>query len=79
MSASPFPIAAKGAEPLAVCLHAVRQAGVLVGVDAEHVGELLDVVGVLLRPLGNTVYVMPPYCVTDDDMDEIWGAIASYR
>ena len=35
--------------------------------------------GVLLRPLGNTVYVMPPYCVTDDDMDEIWGAIASYR
>ena len=35
--------------------------------------------GVLLRPLGNTVYVMPPYCVSEADMDEIWAAIASYR
>ena len=24
--------------------------------------------GVLLRPLGNTVYVLPPYCSTDDDL-----------
>ncbi len=35
--------------------------------------------GVLLRPLGNTVYVLPPYCVSDRDMDAIWGAIAAYR
>ena len=25
--------------------------------------------GVLLRPLGNTVYVMPPYCVTDEQLE----------
>lgn len=25
----------------------------------------------LLRPLGNTIYVMPPYCVTAGDLDEI--------
>lgn len=31
--------------------------------------------GVLLRPLGNTVYVMPPYCITDDQLDEVWNAI----
>ena len=30
---------------------------------------------VLLRPLGNTVYVMPPYCIGDDDLREIYAAI----
>ncbi|MBN8841724.1 MAG: adenosylmethionine--8-amino-7-oxononanoate transaminase [Sphingomonadales bacterium] len=33
--------------------------------------------GVLLRPLGNTVYVMPPYCTTADDLAQIWTAIAA--
>ena len=32
--------------------------------------------GLLLRPLGNTIYVMPPYCVTQADLDEIYAAIA---
>ena len=30
---------------------------------------------VLLRPLGNTVYVMPPYCITDDQLADVWNAI----
>ncbi|WP_420968045.1 adenosylmethionine--8-amino-7-oxononanoate transaminase [Bradyrhizobium sp. B120] len=30
----------------------------------------------LLRPLGNTIYVMPPYCVTEADLVEIYAAIA---
>ncbi|PXA84580.1 adenosylmethionine--8-amino-7-oxononanoate transaminase [Nostoc sp. 3335mG] len=30
----------------------------------------------LLRPLGNTVYVMPPYCIDDADLDRIYSAIA---
>lgn len=29
----------------------------------------------LVRPLGNTVYVMPPYCISDDDLDAIYVAI----
>jgi adenosylmethionine-8-amino-7-oxononanoate aminotransferase len=33
---------------------------------------------VLLRPLGNTVYVMPPYCIDDRDLDAVYGAIASF-
>ncbi len=32
---------------------------------------------VLLRPLGNTVYVMPPYCIEDADLDAVYEAIAS--
>ena len=33
---------------------------------------------VLLRPLGNTVYVMPPYCIDDDDLDAVYAAIAAF-
>ncbi|MFB6452208.1 adenosylmethionine--8-amino-7-oxononanoate transaminase [Bradyrhizobium tunisiense] len=29
----------------------------------------------LLRPLGNTIYVMPPYCVTAADLDQIYAGI----
>lgn len=31
--------------------------------------------GVLLRPLGNTVYIMPPYCITDDQLKKIYSTI----
>lgn len=30
---------------------------------------------VLLRPLGNTVYVMPPYCIGNDDLARIYRVI----
>jgi adenosylmethionine-8-amino-7-oxononanoate aminotransferase len=30
---------------------------------------------VLLRPLGNTVYVMPPYCIDDVDLTRIYDVI----
>ena len=33
--------------------------------------------GVLLRPLGNTLYVMPPYCTTPDELALVWDAIAA--
>lgn len=29
----------------------------------------------LLRPLGSTVYVMPPYCISENDLDHIYEAI----
>ncbi len=29
----------------------------------------------LLRPLGATVYVMPPYCIADDDLDRIYAVV----
>jgi adenosylmethionine-8-amino-7-oxononanoate aminotransferase len=31
--------------------------------------------GVLLRPLGNTIYVLPPYCVTAEELDLVYDAI----
>jgi adenosylmethionine---8-amino-7-oxononanoate aminotransferase len=27
--------------------------------------------GIILRPLGNTLYIMPPYCINEDDLKEI--------
>ena len=32
---------------------------------------------VLVRPMGNTVYVMPPYCIDDDDLDRVYDAVAA--
>jgi adenosylmethionine-8-amino-7-oxononanoate aminotransferase len=30
---------------------------------------------VLLRPLGNTIYVLPPYCVSEEDLSSVYVAI----
>jgi adenosylmethionine-8-amino-7-oxononanoate aminotransferase len=65
----------------------VRQLGTITALDlnAETAGYLSEVgprlrrafqdADVLLRPLGNTIYVMPPYCVTIQDLDLIYRAI----
>lgn len=31
--------------------------------------------GLLVRPLGNVIYVLPPYCVTSDELDRVYDAI----
>jgi adenosylmethionine-8-amino-7-oxononanoate aminotransferase len=31
--------------------------------------------GLLLRPLGNTVYLMPPYCLTDEERSEVYQRV----
>ena len=31
--------------------------------------------GLLLRPLGNTIYIMPPYCITRDELASLYEAI----
>jgi len=31
--------------------------------------------GVYLRPLGNTVYIMPPYCITEMELEKIYSVI----
>ena len=65
-----------------------RQCGTMIAVDfaAGDAGYLADVGpqlkafftgrGLLLRPLGNTVYVMPPYCIGVDDLATVYQAIA---
>lgn len=31
--------------------------------------------GIILRPLGNILYILPPYCISDEDLDYIYSKI----
>lgn len=65
-----------------------RQIGAIAAIDmktanAGYLSELAPLLrtfflerGILLRPLGNTIYVMPPYAITEDAVDIIFSAIA---
>jgi len=34
--------------------------------------------GILIRPLGNTIYLMPPYCITGEELDHIYDSLLIY-
>ena len=34
--------------------------------------------GILLRPLGNVIYLVPPYCISDKDLDYIYASILEF-
>jgi len=33
---------------------------------------------IILRPLGNTIYILPPYCTTDEELNEIYQTIFDF-
>ena len=66
----------------------LRQRGVILAFDIEtsqntsYFNSLRDVIWrffierkLLLRPLGNTVYVLPPYCITDEELAKVYGGV----
>jgi len=65
----------------------LRQIGTIAALDivAKDAGYLADIGprlyrgflarGLLVRPLGNTIYIMPPYCSTANDLDLVYDAI----
>ncbi len=53
---------------------AARDPGYLAGVGPRLYDEFMRR-GVLLRPLGNTIYVMPPYCIGAEDLATVYTAI----
>ena len=52
----------------------VPDAGYLAQV-APDLMQFFHAKGILLRPLGNTIYVLPPYCVTAAELDLVYDAI----
>jgi adenosylmethionine-8-amino-7-oxononanoate aminotransferase len=65
----------------------LRQCGTIAAMDlkVDDAGYLAEVgprlrasfraAGVLLRPLGNTIYVLPPYCISGDELQSLYDAI----
>jgi adenosylmethionine---8-amino-7-oxononanoate aminotransferase len=53
----------------------VEDAGYLAGVATNLYNFFLKK-GLLLRPLGNTIYVMPPYCTLPRELDAVYATIA---
>jgi adenosylmethionine---8-amino-7-oxononanoate aminotransferase len=53
----------------------VRDSGYFAGIGPRLLAFFASK-GLLLRPLGNTIYVMPPYCITQADLDSIYAVIA---
>lgn len=70
-------------------VESVRQTGTITAFDirSEEPGYLNEIGprlysncldrGVLVRPLGSTVYVMPPYCTTAADLGQVYDAISA--
>lgn len=66
----------------------VRQTGTVMAVEFEsaeatsYFNNLRDTLynffleqGVLLRPLGNLIYILPPYCITDEELERVYKAV----
>lgn len=48
------------------------------GYLSEYVPQIISTAlqhGVFLRPIGNVIYIMPPYCITDEQLNRIWDVI----
>lgn len=63
------------------CLGTILAFEIALGKD-EYLNNISSVItdkalskGVYIRPLGNTVYIMPPYCVTKDELAKIYAVI----
>ena len=54
----------------------VADAGYLAGA-APKLYDFFAKMRLLLRPLGNTIYVMPPYCTAPDELEQVYAAIAN--
>lgn len=66
----------------------IRQTGTIValewetGDDTSYFNSLRDRLynyfldaGIILRPLGNVLYILPPYCISDEQLSYIYGKI----
>jgi adenosylmethionine-8-amino-7-oxononanoate aminotransferase len=63
----------------------VRQQGTILAVEFEdsttsYFSDLRDTLysfaldrGVILRPLGNIIYIIPPYCITDEQLNQVYN------
>ena len=69
-------------------LKTIRQTGTILamewqtGGDTSYFNSLRDTLylyflaaGIILRPLGNIIYILPPYCISNSDLTYIYDKI----
>jgi adenosylmethionine---8-amino-7-oxononanoate aminotransferase len=69
----------------------IRQTGTILAIElnteehthylnnaAEKISDFFLKQGILLRPLGNVFYILPPYCISDTDLDLIYSKIETF-
>lgn len=70
----------------------VRQKGTILALDiktdfsTDYFNSIRDSIydyfileGILLRPLGNTLYLMPPYCITNEQLEFIYSKMLNLK
>ncbi|MES2287939.1 MAG: adenosylmethionine--8-amino-7-oxononanoate transaminase [Bacteroidota bacterium] len=45
---------------------------------AEYISEFFISRGIILRPLGNIMYILPPYCISNNDLEYIYNATEEF-
>ncbi len=45
---------------------------------ADRVHEFFPKHGIILRPLGNILYILPPYCITNDQLEKVFTTIETF-
>ena len=43
--------------------------------EAKHINQSFLEKGYLIRPLGNVIYLMPPYCITEKELNGVYDAV----
>ena len=68
--------------------HIVRQRGTILAIElitenqTSYFNNVRDIAyhyflekGILMRPLGNVIYILPPYCMAEEDLEMIYEAV----
>ncbi len=69
----------------------VRQLGTIIALEiktndythylnslAENISEFFISKGIIIRPLGNVLYILPPYCISNKDLEYIYDAVEEF-
>jgi adenosylmethionine---8-amino-7-oxononanoate aminotransferase len=71
--------------------HGIRIKGTILAIEIQtaegtsYFNNIRDVAyqffiekGILIRPLGNVIYLLPPYCISEEDLEYIYGCIEEF-